>query len=267
MTTKKCAFCQTELGPQNKRGKEHVLRESMLKKIDALHTMGDAQQTNGQKELVGHRRHTLNQLLAGEVCQRCNNGWIDVVDRKVEDVIFLLATGERGLESLTPEETINLSWWALKTVCTHHLTDEPSRRHIPMQIYAAAMARKDFPPETLVIASTFSDLFGVGVASIAAWPIFPSSGNITVQPDEISFDPYGGSFKVAIQYRNFLILVAHLENEKYTMVPDSDIHQYLLMSTCSYPIVSELNFLEVPPFLGTLQVTAFCYPLALKPNL
>lgn len=111
-----CMFCRVALNKSN-RAKEHVLRNSWLKKLGHRKTVlkVDSLYKSRRKTTI---RIAADQLQAGEVCKNCNGGWMNTLDTKVSHLILGLSSKPNKINFLDEIETIDLARWLLKTACT-----------------------------------------------------------------------------------------------------------------------------------------------------
>jgi hypothetical protein len=69
-------------------------------------------------DLLDERRQTWGTLVAGSVCNDCNNGWMSDLEHQARPILLPLLTRERTIASLTRDERFIVSRWAAKTVYT-----------------------------------------------------------------------------------------------------------------------------------------------------
>lgn len=201
-----CLFCGAILQGNDKRegrnrAKEHVLRNSWLEKLGHSKTplfLGRHDQTGFIKEdcLVA------DQLQTGEICGKCNGGWMDQVDHRVESFVLKMASGEDVL--LAANDSLALSRWVLKVACCAIYTDRSNRRFISEDL-RRNMPKSDYLPSGfLAFCTRFNGLRGLGYASLDAWYEQSQDVMLKVQPTS--------RLKFAVQYDNVIFGCAYLRS-------------------------------------------------------
>lgn len=246
-----CAFCSRTFDSKTKRAKEHVLRLKMLKQLGHEKQMLNPSLTDRYGRLVSQRFHAADNLLAGDVCEHCNSGWINDLDKKVEPLLLNLSRSEILVTELKPEEKMSLSWWCLKTACTFTLTERPERRHIKKSIYNSAMNQEVFPEEIVVVGSNFNSEKGAYAVNVDMW-------EIGFKDDYIQQEDYNG-FKIGIQYDNLLLLAAHFSRPGFSMHLNPMFHQEILHSSCKHTVGFDGHNHLWPPQLPKILIHNFCY--------
>lgn len=144
-TIPKCYFCNVDLSKAN-RSNEHIYKKSWLLALGLDKYENHLLYQRGLS-VVTERKVPAISVLGGAVCNSCNNGWMNDIDTRVEEIVLPLARGtELNLENVikTESDQIALSRWILKTACAFEATDKSDRRHIPLRI-KSALAKKDNP--------------------------------------------------------------------------------------------------------------------------
>lgn len=191
-----CGFCGVNLTGSN-RAKEHVLRRSWLEKLGHSKTTVSnwLSYSDGSMEL---REMPAQSMLAGEVCNQCNNGWMDHLDRAVEPLLMPVIEKHGFTADLQPREARLVARWLLKTAIAVELSDRPERRHIP-RATRLHVRRADWLPHgfALFTCRHVEPQKGVGVASVDKWHV--NSAKL------VSSVPQSRRMKFALQYDNLVI--------------------------------------------------------------
>lgn len=214
-------FCKTPLHGGN-RAKEHVLRNSWLKKLNHQKTQIGVDNFSKHGH-INSKAFAADQLQAGEVCESCNNGWMNFLDRKVEHIVLGLATNSFSVTSLNRQETRDLARWLLKTACTFIYTDSKGRRHIPNSILGQ-VRRHNFLPAGFFMFCALSTApqKNVGAASVDMWP--------TESIPILSALPQSTRMKFGVQYDCLLLGFAWLKVPSPTFTALAGFHHTLLTS-------------------------------------
>lgn len=122
---KSCVFCGIEL-TKNNRSREHVIPR-WVQEVRGLSAeilsagFGDA------ISVTIERRMDMNSFLAGQVCARCNNGWMNELENHTRDLLVRLLGAKVEPEALSEEESLQLAKWTVKTAiaCNSALGKEP----------------------------------------------------------------------------------------------------------------------------------------------
>lgn len=111
---KHCVFCNTPINNKN-RGKEHVFPLWLLKYLKIENVVIEPTHFTKKMTVVSTRKHTLNNLLAGEVCSACNNGWMSHLEDEAMPILKLLIKGEITIIDLDDKKRQILARWCAKT--------------------------------------------------------------------------------------------------------------------------------------------------------
>lgn len=165
-----CGFCGAGFHESGvERANEHVLRLSLLTRLGMEKAPLNLKTLDSELKVVKKRSLAAQALQAGDVCKKCNNGWMDELDHRVEAMI---EEATRPGASLTPtsQQSHDLSRWILKTTCAADLTSGRDRRQLPEKIVRSVKEEGYFPPA--FTAFTFTDQSGHNLPFIAtstAW--------------------------------------------------------------------------------------------------
>lgn len=242
-----CLFCEDVLSNSN-RAKEHVLRHSWLKNLGyATLPMNSIQR--GRAGITSSRILQANQLLAGEVCKNCNNGWMDNLDRQVEHIVFKLAneSGENEKIDINKKDARTIGRWLLKVACVHECTDSKDRRHIPQSVRSRVMIDKFLPPGFIAIAcrnpSDFGEV-GVEIVGLDAW----------TEPDIALNFPQSTRLKFAIRYNNITFGCCYVHSRRPTFIGIRGLHHPLITSKASFRFKETVDAQSIinslPQFFG-----------------
>lgn len=256
-----CIFCQTPLTANN-RAKEHVLRNSWLESLG--HKKSGIFLDNFSKHgYINERNLAADRLLTGEVCSNCNNGWMDHLDHRVEDLVLGLAkTPGQGIQ-LSKKDSRTVGRWLLKTACTFIHTDTHERRHIPRSILRN-LHKDNYLPSGFVAFAARSDApeKGVGIASIDMWD--QSIG-------EIGLLPQTSRLKFGLQYDSILLGCSYANCPDPIFSGFSGFHLPFLASRAKFnltalPPGSPDEWVTVPKGVANTILNIFLLSVSVTPS-
>jgi hypothetical protein len=196
---KHCIFCSAELVGKLK-SKEHVLRKSWLHDLGLATARVPATLLRGG-DVVATRDHQAEQLLAGEICRACNNGWMQLLDASVSVQLIGMARGELRPAELDRLARLRFARWILKTACVFESIQPLARRHTPSAMRYALMLDGFLPPDGFVmVAHQFNaDVEPrVGICLLDVWPAGRHS-------PELEALPQSARLKFSVQYQRIVL--------------------------------------------------------------
>jgi hypothetical protein len=137
----KCVFCTAT----QKRAKEHVwprwlqefLGESDVERTETHVT------TSGQ--VVSQRRHAARALVAGGICESCNNGWMNDLELRAAKILKPLLAGRTVSGRVLPQQDARtLALWTFKTAIVRNLATN-YRQLVPRWHYQHLHAAQSIP--------------------------------------------------------------------------------------------------------------------------
>jgi hypothetical protein len=228
---RKCLFCELPLNNSN-RAKEHVLRNSWLRNLGHQKTHLDSTRFSS-KGAIGFKKFPADQLQAGEVCRRCNNGWMNSLDLQVESVIMKLAAEPKELPMLHSSEKLLLGRWLLKTAATYEYTDGRDRRHIPNEMLKCIREVDFLPPGFLVVIGRPSTpQIGVGIGQYDMWRVLEGA--------QLALQPQSTRLKFGVQYNNILLACCYVQVDNPVFYGIAGLHFPVFTSDC------EVRLLDAP---------------------
>lgn len=90
------------------------------------------------------------RLVLGDVCYRCNNGWLNDLETAVRPILIPLVDGTRNVTSLSDAERETLARWTLKTAFVIDATER--KRFIPAEHAQRIMRGEGLAPGIAVFA-------------------------------------------------------------------------------------------------------------------
>lgn len=225
-TSKHCLYCGSSIQKGTTKAKEHVLKKSWLEKLGHSRSkLSFGMWSLKLRKHVGSRQQPAATLLAGDVCAKCNSGWMNRVDGAVEASILALARGARLPQDLSTEERRALARWILKTACAFEYCEEPDRRHIPEHV-RRRLEESDYLPSGFVL---FAVPLGPGTRAV-----HPALMRGWFKTDSLGEVEKARNFKFAVQYDEILIGCALLLEHQPTFSGIHGVHVPLLSNDASF---------------------------------
>jgi hypothetical protein len=217
-------FCEVALSADN-RAKEHVLRNSWLKKLELSKHLISISLMRQHEKLKG-RKLTADQLQTGEVCKRCNGGWMNHLDKKIEHIVLAYAADPLNASPIGKQEARDLTRWLLKVACVYEYTDEPHRRHIPRHVLHQVRRHNYLPRGVFaffeICGDEEDDVNHVSVSSFDGWMLDWSKG--------VAALPQSKRMKFAIQYNKVIFGFVHVDAPGVVFTGAAGIHIPILVS-------------------------------------
>lgn len=205
MSNSICIFCQQDL--TGNRSKEHIFPQWLLNHLcikDDEITPTHFSYKNG--EAVSTRKHSLDELLAGRICQSCNTGWMSRLEEDIKPIIIPLISADKVVVELTPKERLSLARWAAKVA---YLLNYASNYHknVPRKHYRYLYEHYDrLPEQVVVLAQQHHGNLKFYWLQQAAWNI--SANNDIIE--EIYNRLMNESYKISLLFGKLILLIGYL---------------------------------------------------------
>ncbi|MDD5469903.1 MAG: hypothetical protein PHO92_03870 [Candidatus Peribacteraceae bacterium] len=202
----KCVFCGSGIS-SSKRAREDVVPKWLAEilslrkeKICPTHFSEDG-------KVISDRNHVVGQLLCGNVCGNCNNGWMSQLETSNQGVIKSLIRGQNLLTLLSDDEASQLAFWSCKTAFALHAAS--NYRNLIPEEHFHSLSQGKISKNIVVMGNVLqgdktSDTF-LWVQS-PSWFISQSEREIS---DEELQQLRNLGYKICLQFGSFIILVAH----------------------------------------------------------
>jgi hypothetical protein len=167
--------------------------------------------------ILKSRQHPAGNFVEGRVCDGCNDGWMNELEKEGKSVLIGLIDGKVSLLNLAAEERATVAKWATKTAYVISYasplkkTPEPSHLRY-MEDNAGAV-----PPRVGVFARQ-------GRATLDFIQILRNHWPQRTNFPPIRMSPEPGSYKTALQFRRLLLLVAYWPEEHTDFMLAASVH-------------------------------------------
>lgn len=216
---KSCVFCQTLLTKEN-RSKEHVIPQWLLDFLDIRQEKIQPTHFSHQGHLKSTRDHSLESLIAGQVCEECNGGWMSNLEQETIPILKPLITGVRVVVELNDKERQILGRWTAKTAFALNSSSN-YLKNVPVDHYEYVRTHSDSLPEKV---STFGQQHHgertfYWVQS-PTWILNGHESQLNVLGEKLK----NSSYKIAFQFGKLMLLITYIPLEKIYPVLWKGIH-------------------------------------------
>lgn len=221
---KACPFCGSI---DSRSSNEHILPQWLLREYGiskAIVTPTHLSSITG--EAISTRKHVLNKLQLGGVCEDCNGGWMSELEASNMRVIKSLADFSMSLAQMSEIEKLLLARWTLKTTITLNLGSNFRKKIDAAEIKHFYSNKETLPPNIIVVAKQAKSTIPFFWTQGLAW-IY--SGQDTNDDRRLS-DLIEYGWKTGFQFRNLFLCAAFnpfddchfsLNRESHTILKDT----------------------------------------------
>lgn len=211
MTTannKLCAFCDTPLTREN-RSKEHVLPQWLLDFLEIRDNKIQPTHFSTSGEMLTTRNHTLEGLLAGQICEICNTGWMSQLEQAAMPILIPLILGNTTVIELNEKERQIVSRWTAKTALalnssSNYLKNVPNSHYQHIRLITDCLPSK----VSLFAQQHHGDRTFYWLQS-SIWML---NGN-TEKLNELGTELKNNSYKISFQFGKLLLLISYIPIE------------------------------------------------------
>ena len=211
-----CIFCDSPLA--GNRAEEHVIPRWLMEFLgltdDQLYL---AVAQSKDDTILKARTQVAGNFVEGRVCGNCNNGWMNDLERQTKELLKPLIQGTTNLLSISDDERTTLAKWATKTayVISHAapLKKTPPPSHMRyMKDHAGGV-----PPRVEAFGQQSDWTLDFNQIQRNEW-------SHIAEPPRENPNPPAGTYKIALQFRSLMLLVAHWSEPKSTPMISAGIH-------------------------------------------
>ncbi len=227
---KQCVFCEALL-TKDTRSKEHVIPQWLMDFLN-IRTQKIQPTHFSTKGGASTRFHTIDGLLAGQICKGCNNGWMSELEIVAMPILKSLILGKSTIVELNENERRILSRWTAKTAfvlnsASNYLKNVPKGhfQHIRLNIDSLPMDVASFGQQHHGERNFFW-------IQSSTWLL---KGNSDSLP-ELAIELKNKSYKITFQFGKLMLLLSYLPMDNIYPVLWKGIHIPLLPKSgkCGY---------------------------------
>lgn len=111
MSNVHCIFCKQD----RDKAKEHIWPKWLQEKMIGTTNWSYSGTHDSISFPISFRKHTGENLVLGDVCKMCNNGWMSNLENNFRPIIEKIQMNTNGLKLLSKYERNIFSVWAFKT--------------------------------------------------------------------------------------------------------------------------------------------------------
>jgi|SRR5579862_2757902 len=253
--TRACIFCGITLTKDN-RSREHVVPawlQTHLGMNDQQLRLATANVSDNK--ILKSRTHAASRLQEGRICATCNTGWMSKLETESMELLKSLIDGRFSPVELSNGQRASLARWATKTAFVLSHVALLQKTPTVAQMRWMARHKGEVPPGIWVVMQMGS----------------PSSNFLHIQRNQWlhehtgvspSTTPPEGSFKIALQFRFLMLLVAHWPDETAQMILSTGIHIPLWPQSEFYLSRYETEFQSMDRSNPASLLDRFCRSLA-----
>jgi hypothetical protein len=187
--------------------------------------------------IVKDRKLDAASFVEGRVCESCNNGWMNDLETATMDLLKPLIEGTVNLLSISDDERTTLAKWATKTA--YVISHAAPLQKVPPPSHMRYMK------DNLGVVPPRVEVFGQQSISTADFrQIQRNQWRHLAEPPPRHLAPPDGTYKIALQFRCLMLLVAHWPDRNSTPMISAGIHIPLWPTHKLHITYHE----QVPPF-------------------
>jgi hypothetical protein len=212
-----CVFCNQQ---PDKWSEEHAIPQWLLDYMGITaqdQTFQGYAMTGG--EATKQRIFATRRLVEGRVCATCNNGWMSELENTAKATLIALIEHKRAVWELTADESAWVAKWAVKSAFVLANVSLASAPAPAEHLWKLCGAAGQIPAGVCVFGFQIGYDQNVSFLQIPAWPQILQPGQ---EPQPTQGIP--GAYKIAWQFRNLILLVAHYSAPPAELVPVSGLH-------------------------------------------
>jgi hypothetical protein len=163
----------------------------------------------------------IGTFLEGRVCKQCNNGWMSRLETKVKPLLISLLDNATLVDELPIEDRKVLALWAVKTSLMA-ISPSVASRNVPAEHFNAIKQGIISPGISVFAGYHFMVNKGFSYEAGRHWPETPADA-----PEEILRVINQHSYKVCLQLRSLLLMVAFSPEPELVLSSDDATHQLI----------------------------------------
>jgi hypothetical protein len=211
-----CIFCDNPL--TGVRAKEHVVPQWLMAHLgmteDQLYL---AVAQSADDTILESRQQVASNFVEGRVCGACNNGWMNNLEIEAMEILKPLIAGTVSLVCISDAQRTIVAKWATKTAyAVSHAaplkkTPDPSQLHYMKENLGAV------PPRVGIFGCQYPATADFRQIQRNHWH------HLTNRPPVTPIPP-AGTYKIALQFRCLMLLVAHWSDPLSVLMIAPSIH-------------------------------------------
>jgi hypothetical protein len=220
-----CIFCKQPL-TKAERAREDVIPVWLQKEWNLKRNQLTPTHFDSHGNSLSKREHNVGDLLAGEVCRSCNNGWMSGLENECRPLILALAGGRRRINELADKEALSLARWAVKTAYALHSAS--NYRQIVDETHYQILDQEQYrlPPGVVVLGHTYKCGRDIYWMQATGWVVRNLDGKLTKNCLKTVHE---AGYKISLRFGGLFLSVI------YNPLPDARICLWLGRHFSLYP--------------------------------
>jgi hypothetical protein len=167
--------------------------------------------------VVESRKQAASNFVEGRVCEICNNGWMNDLETEAMEILKLLIAGTVSISCISAVERTIVAKWATKTAYVISYAAPLKKTPDPSQLRYMKDNRGAIPLRVGVFGCQSIATADFRQLQRNHWPHLTNT-----QP--VSPSPPLGTYKIALQFRHLMLLVAHWSGSDSELMLAAGIH-------------------------------------------
>jgi len=164
-----CIFCDSPLA--GNRAEEHAIPRWLMEFLGLtdgkLYLAVAHSQDNA---ILKDRTQVVGNFVEGRVCEGCNNGWMNDLEKQTKELLKPLIQGTTNLLSLSDDERATLARWATKTGFVISHASPLKKTPLPSDMRYMKDHAGDVPPRVEVFGQQFLSTLDFNQIQRNQWP-------------------------------------------------------------------------------------------------
>ncbi len=197
-----CWFCPQIVKKGSQYSREHTIPQWLQQNLGiASQVIEPTLTAMPSAKVLDSRKHTVDKLRTGAVCQSCNSGWMSRLESDVQSLLLDLISGVRPLQALRKAERLLLARWATKTA---YMFQAGSFEHrIPRTHFTSLRDVVTNLPDGVHVfgrQQEFDQLWYIAEGSTWLHPALEESAAVSVKTT---------GYKISLQFGQLLLVVVY----------------------------------------------------------
>ncbi|MFA5210984.1 MAG: hypothetical protein WC414_00580 [Patescibacteria group bacterium] len=212
---KKCIFCgkSREDDEDIKFSNEHVFPQWLQKELNIEKELISPTRFCLKKKKIKSkkREHYLKDLKCKAVCEKCNNGWMSLLETEVKPLLKILIKNKKDISSLTLKEREVIARWFIKTASMLNYSSDIDN-FLEINKKDLLFLKNKIPN---------NNYFVLGTQHNPTKKFYWIQGQTALIWDEKDFniEDYNKNYKIVMQFGSLILLFAYLDKENSNYFP------------------------------------------------
>lgn len=216
---RKCLFCSsTDLS------NEHIFPQWLLRELDITSEYVSMAHYSPSGESISKRQHRFNNLVCGQICKKCNNGWMSELEGKCKKHItnLMYLRDPKSELGWMAENQKDFTIWVLKTAILLNYSVN-YRKLVPRKHFK--LIYKGTVPRNINIDMGFTSS-----SEVVTWVQTPSIFAVKSPNAQFkSIQPFW-SYMISLQFKSLLLKIFFYKSDMDAFYEDNGTFKFLYSS-------------------------------------